>query len=138
MGKNHWNYKNGKYKFLGYWMILRADGKGYIKNHILVAEIKLGRPLLKEEVVHHINGLRDDDRPKNLWIFPNNKSHGIYEGNLHKTYKKWIQQDYNLTILPKVEMRDGESQTSYGIQPGRWGEHKKLTKHDLLKCLKKD
>lgn len=95
-GKNHWNYKNGKYKFQGYLMVLRINGKGYIKNHLLVAEEKLGRSLTKEEVVHHIDGLRDDDRPENLWIFPNNKSHGLYEGNLHKTYKKWIQQSYNL------------------------------------------
>ena len=105
IGKNHWNYKRGKYKFQGYWMILRADGKGYVHQSRLVAEEKLGRPLKKTEVVHHINGIRDDDRPENLWVFPNDKAHGSYEGNLYRTYKKspqylsWIKENNDLISL---------------------------------------
>jgi hypothetical protein len=50
----------------GYWTI-RIDGKR-ILEHRYVMEQHLARPLNPEEVVHHINGDRLDNRIENLQL----------------------------------------------------------------------
>ncbi len=41
---------------------------GYVFEHVLVAESKIGRFLLDDEVAHHDNEIKDDNRPENIIV----------------------------------------------------------------------
>ncbi len=73
------DYGTGRYFKNGYVMVFakdhpRTNGRKikYLFEHILVMEKYLGRYLLPDENVHHINGVKNDNRIENLelWVKP--------------------------------------------------------------------
>lgn len=55
--------------------ITREELHGYIYEHVIIIEEKLGRPLKSREEVHHTNEIRHDNRPENLEVFANKAEH---------------------------------------------------------------
>ena len=73
-GEDHPSWKGGTHLDGGYIMQQatdhpRANRGGYVYQHILVMEAKLGRYLRPGENVHHKNGIRTDNSPGNLELW---------------------------------------------------------------------
>jgi hypothetical protein len=72
------NWKGGKTILNGYIAILKPEhphtiGGGYVYEHRLIMEKHLKRYLRPEEIVHHINGIKTDNRLENLEILSNSQ-----------------------------------------------------------------
>ena len=82
-GKDNPHYTNGRWKTkYGYIQIYALthpfNVSGYMLEHRLVMEKHLGRYLKPEEIVHHINGIKDDNRIENLMLFPTASAHHLF------------------------------------------------------------
>ena len=60
------------------------------RNHREVAAVKLGRPLRRGEVVHHINGDHSDNRPENLAILKRSDHQAAHVGGWWRRHGKEI------------------------------------------------
>lgn len=82
--ESHPNWKGGRNaNGNGYISVLCpghpfANKTGHVLEHRLVMEEALGRHLASEEVVHHINGNRSDNRIGNLRLFATQAEHVRY------------------------------------------------------------
>ena len=89
-GKQSPNWIGGQYlEKRGYVRVFapthpRCYSNGYIRRATLVLETKLGRYLLPNCVAHHINGIKDDDRPDNLKELLYKKHQGLHNRQLKK------------------------------------------------------
>lgn len=113
-GKNHYNWQNGRQKHGdGYIQIYRpnhpsADSRHRVMEHRYIMEVYLGRLLNADEQVHHINGIKTDNRIENLLIMTNSEhlkyewQHGV---NMKNASKGWIKKGQHLS--PATEFKKG-------------------------------
>lgn len=92
-GEKNDSWRGGRYIDDAGYVHVKQDGHpraktcgGYVMEHILVAERILGRPINRTEVVHHINGIKNDNRPDNL---------AVMTGSTHRSYHMLVRYGKN-------------------------------------------
>lgn len=99
-GKNSNAWKGGIYKRNGYIFIYKPNhphnNKKYVAEHRLRMELKIGRYLFPYEIVHHINGKKDDNRIENLQLLPEAGQHNKRVQKVYQENKKNEKKIRNL------------------------------------------
>jgi len=65
-----------------------ATKDGYVMEHILVMENEIGRYITRDKVVHHNNGVRDDNRLENLKLMTFKEHAGYHMRKRHEERRK--------------------------------------------------
>ncbi len=110
VGEKNPNWKGGRTRSTkGYILIYSPNhprsSNGYVSEHTLVMEKRLGRYLKCGECVHHINGVKDDNRDDNLELFTSNWDHIRKRYPMNKPKREgWTlcrRTKHNLLSLPQ-------------------------------------
>lgn len=79
-----------------------AFGPGWVFEHRYVMEQQIGRHLLPDESVHHVNGVKDDNRPENLELWASTQPSGQRVADL-LAWAHEIVARYESAPAPKPE-----------------------------------
>jgi len=67
-------WRGGRYKRLGYIYVYAPNyyraKDNYVREHILIWEEATGKLLPQDWIIHHLNGIKDDNRIENLLAMP--------------------------------------------------------------------
>ena len=110
-GENSPLWKGGRSRRKDGYITVYVGEKSHKFEHIVVMESIIGRKLTSNESVHHINGVRDDNRKENLELW--SKSHPFGQRvedkvkwaiELLKLYKPEIlQSDKTINTLQQIQ-----------------------------------
>lgn len=91
-GKESPNWKGGSSINREGYVVLRTED-GPKKEHRHVMEQHLGRKLLSEEIVHHFNAIKDDNRIENLVVIsPNGHGKAPYDNSFNKALQQRVRE----------------------------------------------
>lgn len=77
-----------------------------IPEHRLMMAMKLGRPLLTSEVVHHVNGIKNDNRIENLEAM-DNSTHKMEHKEILKELRALRKENEDLKLLLATFQKNG-------------------------------
>lgn len=87
-GEKNPNWKGGRKKDQRGYILFYCPKHPYakikgkrVREHRLIIEQQIGRHLRPKEVSHHINGIKDDNRPENLMAFSSHSAHMRFRYN---------------------------------------------------------
>ena len=118
-----------KWKQNGYVMLHlpehpNSQKSGTIREHVLIMSEYLGRPLRKDETVHHINGIKNDNRIENLELWSKSHPSGQRISDL-VTWAREILDEYEEDILiderlPRMPLSTQTIQVTFRVAgPGK-------------------
>lgn len=115
-------YANKNDAITGYrWIYTMAPGShnGWEAEHRVIAEWIADRRITDDEVVHHINFKKDDNRPENLVIMTRS-DHSAYHATLNNE-KKWSNTEWveQFKVRHSAWMRENNPATRHDITFGR-------------------
>ncbi len=80
-----------------------ANRENYIMEHRLVMAKHLGRLLVRGELVHHINGVRDDNRIENLRLHSEGTHPKGYRAGYRQGFKD-AQQIHDAELMKQIKL----------------------------------
>lgn len=107
-GKANPNFKGGKYvDDKGYVRLLLPEHPhnicGYVYEHRLVMEIKLGRYLRSWETVHHVNEIKTDNREENLFLTTVQEHIALHKAGSNQSFDSKVKIRKAIRAKRKVE-----------------------------------
>ena len=94
---------NGYIMVKAHWHPAAVDG--YVYEHRLVAEAKLGRLLQGEECVHHINHIKTDNRPGNVMVCKTNAEHIAIHASEHRAMGRPLPMNTPAAIAKRAKSK---------------------------------
>jgi hypothetical protein len=98
IGPNHPSWKGGRQTDrLGYVRVYCPDhpftnNRGYVQEHRLIVEKKIGRYLNPSEIVHHIDGNPGNNHPDNLVIVTSKRHRAIHPSTFDEESRKLLSE----------------------------------------------
>jgi len=100
IGELHHSWRGGRSKTNEGYVYVKchkhpfANENMAVLEHRLVMERHIGRYLNPEEVVHHINEIKDDNRVENLHLFKSSADHTYYHNQIRTGREVELKYEY--------------------------------------------